>query len=303
MDNKYVLITSARNEAQHIEELIHTIVNQTILPVTWVLIDDNSNDKTGVLIKNGAEIYPFIAPLNINNGMSGDFSSKVFAIMKGFEIIKDIEFNYLGILDADISLPSNYYEIIISKMKKQHNLGICGGVLYDCFEGKKFKRATKPWSVPGGIQFFKKECFFEIGGLIPLPLGSEDSVAEITARMKGWYVSSFNDVKGLHNRRTSEMHGSYLRASYIDGFRDYSYGCHPIFECVKCLSRLFYKPIILSAVLRFIGYLCAALRKTERPVSLEFIKYLRNEQMERLFPQQLLNLLAQLNKIISAPND
>ncbi len=44
----YILITPARNEAQHLEKTIQSVVRQTALPLRWVIVSDGSTDGTDV---------------------------------------------------------------------------------------------------------------------------------------------------------------------------------------------------------------------------------------------------------------
>ena len=46
----YALITPARNEEAFIEKTIESMLNQTLLPVKWVIVDDASTDKTHEIV-------------------------------------------------------------------------------------------------------------------------------------------------------------------------------------------------------------------------------------------------------------
>ena len=45
----YVLITPARNEEAFIEKTIESVINQTVLPAKWVIVNDGSTDTTGTI--------------------------------------------------------------------------------------------------------------------------------------------------------------------------------------------------------------------------------------------------------------
>ena len=71
-------------------------------------------------------------------------------------------------------------------------------------------RGSRPWSVPGGIQLFRRECFQKIGGMLPLRYGEEDLVAEVKARMEGYTVQAFYNITGaLHHRLTGTLNGNF----------------------------------------------------------------------------------------------
>jgi hypothetical protein len=63
---------------------------------------------------------------------------------------------------------------------------------------------------------------------------------------------------------------------------DYYMGTHPLFEMIKMGRRLFDKPLLVGAVVRFSGFVSAYWKRLPRQVPDEFISYLRREQMARI---------------------
>ncbi len=59
-ESAYVLITPARNEAAYIEKTIHSVINQTILPLKWVIVSDGSTDGTDEIVKKYLAANPFM---------------------------------------------------------------------------------------------------------------------------------------------------------------------------------------------------------------------------------------------------
>ena len=55
--------------------------------------------------------------------------------------------------------------------------------------------------VNGQCQLFRRECFEEIGGYVPIKGGGIDWVAVTTARMKGWKTRSFDERVFHHHRK------------------------------------------------------------------------------------------------------
>ena len=47
---KYVLVTPARNEQAFIEKTIESMIQQTLLPLKWVIVDDGSTDNTREIV-------------------------------------------------------------------------------------------------------------------------------------------------------------------------------------------------------------------------------------------------------------
>src|SRR5881394_1185634 len=104
MNKEYVLITAARNEEGYIQKTLQSVVAQTHLPKAWIVISDGSTDRTDDFVRDFASRYDFIRPLRLDNGSERSFSSKSFALNAGYEAIRPLDFDFIGILDADISL-------------------------------------------------------------------------------------------------------------------------------------------------------------------------------------------------------
>ena len=62
---------------------------------------------------------------------------------------------------------------------------------------------------------------------------------------------------------------------------DYSFGSYPPFEALKCLRR-FSDGYFTGGIVRACGFLWGYLLGEERPVSDEFVDFLRKEQKERV---------------------
>jgi glycosyltransferase involved in cell wall biosynthesis len=281
--SRYVLITPTRNEEAFIERTIQGIVEQTLKPVRWVIVSDASTDRTDEIVKEYAKIHPFIELVRVEERNGRDFASKVIAFKAGYAGLNGVEYDFLGNLDADIYVEPDYYASILAEFERNEKLGLAGGVRYDLYQGA-FKRYGKAANSVGGcVQLYRRACFEETGGFIPVKYGGEDAIAEITARMLGWEVRSFPDRKIFHYRETGAMNRNVLRTRFREGVKDYLIGYHPLFELLRCFYRIKQKrPWFLGAILSVAGYLWAGLKRMDRPVPSEMVQFLRTEQMSRL---------------------
>ena len=62
--SKYVVITPVRDEKEHIQSTIESMVRQTVLPGEWIIVDDGSKDGTGEIIDEYARQYPWIKAIH-----------------------------------------------------------------------------------------------------------------------------------------------------------------------------------------------------------------------------------------------
>ena len=57
---KFVIITPVRNEEQYILKTIKCMLEQTLKPVEWIIVNDGSTDNTKKIIKRYSQKYLLI---------------------------------------------------------------------------------------------------------------------------------------------------------------------------------------------------------------------------------------------------
>ncbi len=278
----YVLITAARNEEAYIEKTIRSVTAQTILPAKWIIVSDGSTDRTDEIVKQYADTHEFILLLRKSADQERNYGNKARAFKLGYEQLKNLEYDFVGNLDADVSFGPTYYEGVLSKFDANERLGVAGGTRFDLWNGQFRKIRPARNSAGGPTQFFRRQCYEEIGGYLPLRFGGLDTVAETMARMHGWEVETFSDLEVFHYRCTGTAGGGTVRAKFKAGILAYSVGYHPLFEVARCAFRLFDRPLVIGSVSLLAGYCWASLKRYERQVPDDFVRYLRSEQFARL---------------------
>lgn len=260
---QYVIITAAFNESNFIEETLESVIRQTVLPYKWIIVDDGSTDSTEEIIKKYSSQYDFIQ-YHFREKLEGQayFASNVEAIMDGYQKILDLEYDFLAILDADITLPEIYYEKIINYFSSDENLGIASGIYENLINGKLYEVLSDRRSTPKAIQVFRRNVFEEIGGFLPLPHGGEDTISCVMARMAGWKVWSFPDIKVVHRRPTGTgAFGNICVVRFNQGICEYNLAAHPLFFFIKINRRAFLEsPYLLGGLARLCGYIWAFMR-------------------------------------------
>jgi glycosyltransferase involved in cell wall biosynthesis len=281
-DTSYILITAARNEADHIGLTIRSVVAQTQLPNRWLIVSDGSTDDTDRIVSEAAKQYPFIELLRVDAESDRNFGSKAAAINAGYQKLASLPHNFIGVLDADVSFDPDYYEQVLARFQAFPTLGISGGVLIDIIDGVAVRQQTDPnWSVSGPVQMFRRKCFDEIGGYLVLR-GGIDAAAEVMARMQGWQVRAFPELSALHHRQTGKENHSRLGIFFHRGLEDYKLGYHPLFFVGRSLLRVRESPWIIGGLTMLGGFLWAALTGAKKKVPNDFIRFLRKEQKARM---------------------
>jgi glycosyltransferase involved in cell wall biosynthesis len=279
---KYVLITPARNEGAFIEKTLRSMVNQTVLPDKWVIVDDGSKDSTAQLVEKYLADNPWIELVRREQRPDRSFSRKVDAFNAGLQRVSSREFDVIGNLDADLSFDPEYLAFLINKFAEDPKLGVAGTPFVengydsakDSFEGENH--------VAGGCQLFRRRCFEEIGGYIGNPAGGIDWIAVTTARMKGWKTRSFPEKRFNHYRALGTAERGEVAALFSYGEKDYYLGNSPIWEVFRVTYRMVHRPFFVAGLSLLAGYSWAALRRVRRPVSRELIRFHRREEMQKL---------------------
>jgi glycosyltransferase involved in cell wall biosynthesis len=279
-----VLVTAAKNEERYIEGALQSVIAQTMLPKHWIVVSDGSTDHTDDIVRQYSSQHPFIRLSRREAQNARIFSSQAMASNEGYACIRDTEFHFIGFLDADISLDSNYYEKLLAKFKANPKLGIAGGQILEADNGTfraRFRNTVV--EVAGAIQFFRRGCYEGMDGLIPLRWGGHDAVANTMARRNGWEVRTFPDLHVFHHRPTGTAGSTVSRARFREGTEDYFLGYHPLYELGKCLRRLAEPPVLMGSALRCAGYFWPAIKREKRTLPPDYLDYLKQQQLRRLF--------------------
>lgn len=292
---KYALITPARNEADKIARTIEAVVAQTLPPVRWVIVDDGSTDRTALIAEGYTNRYPWITVLRRPARNERNFAGKVHAVNAGLEQLSGLDLDVVGNLDADVSFDPDYLQFIMGKFSADPKLGVAGTPFTqdgydstrDSFEGDNY--------VAGPCQLFRVQCFREIGGYVPNPAGGVDWIAVMTARMKGWKVQAFSEKRFHHHRAMGTAERNPLSALFSYGEKDYYLGGSPVWQLFRVTYRLTKKPYVGGGIALLLGYIWASLRRVKRPVSVELMRFHRQDQMRKL--RAVLRSLLRLKKV------
>lgn len=277
----YVLITPAKDEEASIGETIASVIGQSVLALQWVIVSDASTDRTEEIVRLAAAQNPWIRLVCLRSHQRRSFASVVHATEAGVKALTVDNYHYIGLLDADIRLEPTYFERVIERFESSPRLGLAGGMVLDVGESKNGP-PRNCLDVPGAAQFFRRECFEQLGGLLAIPDGGWDALTCARARMLGYETNLFTDLVIDHLKRRNTGEGGVLAGKWQLGVRDHALGYHPVFEFFKCMDRVLDPPMIVGTAVWLAGYCLAVLRGRKRSVPDDLMRYMRSEQMERL---------------------
>jgi glycosyltransferase involved in cell wall biosynthesis len=292
---KYIVISPVRNEEQYLPQTIQCMVAQTARSVCWLLVDDGSTDGTGQIIDDAATRYPWLKALHrADRGFRQAGGGVMEAFYDGYALfstpnsqLSTIPWDFLVKLDGDLTFSSDYFEQCLTRFEANPTLGIGGGTI--CSEvGGALEVESKidpAFHVRGATKIYRRACWEQIGGLIRAP--GWDTVDEVKANMLGWTTRTFPDLKLVHHRPAGQAYGQWSnlikngRANYVAGY-------HPLFMFLKCVRRSFERPYLVEGCGLWVGFAGAYIKCLPRVADKAVIKYLRRQQMNRLFGRKSL---------------
>jgi len=282
----YILLSAAKNEEELIGKVLESVIAQAVLPVRWTIVSDGSTDRTAEIVRGYADDHSWIKLIELPPRETRDFAGKAKAVTLAYQESSGLDFEIVGNLDSDVSFQSDYFEFLMAKFRDDPDLGVAGTPYVEQdgrgSEKRSDHRHGNPEHVSGQVQLFRRACFDEVGGYLPVKGGAIDWIAVTTARMKGWKTRSFPEKTFYHHRKMGTASSTVLGSRFHYGKKAYYVGGHPCWEMLRGFFQMAKTPIFLGGLMHQAGYVWAALTRMERPVIPELMKFHRTEQMMRL---------------------
>ena len=276
---RHIILTPMRDEADFIEKCAKSIVQQTIPPKEWIIIDDNSSDSGSEMIENFASKHSWIkiqkAKLLGKRGR-GERIARLVNI--GLSEVS-VDWDFCSKIDADIILPENYFEEVFSRFEYNTNLGIASGGCYvNGFRGLTLEKVSEDHT-RGALKTYRSACFSDIEGI--RNADGWDGIDNIQAQMNGWETRNFPEIKAIHLRETGSREG-VIRGCFKAGKISHFMGYHPLFILARSIHWMLRNPVIIGGLAMMAGFFSNWI--TMRPIfeEEETVRYLRRKQLERL---------------------
>ena len=185
---RIAVITPAYNEEENLNEVAACVFNQTIKPITWVIVDDASRDGTFAAARKLSRGRRWVTAIRKERDIGiHDASFKAFKF--GVSNL-GTDWKYLMKLDADTTLPGSFLEGIVGKFESEESLGIASGV---CAGEPGISSHPR-----GNNRVYRKECWTQI--VFPDSGLGWDTVDEVFARLNGWQTKAFSNLVCAHMR-------------------------------------------------------------------------------------------------------
>jgi len=278
MNSKYIIVTPVKNEEKFIGQTINSVINQTIKPQRWIIVNDGSTDKTGQIIQQFATQFTWIQEIENEKSLTRKMGGQA-ALMHGLRLVKVDDYDYFIRMDGDVTFDPHFFRSIFKKFEANPKLGIASGVCFVNQNDEMVEEKHPRFHTRGPLKVYRAECFKAIGGLDPEE--GWDTIDEVKANMLGWQTRSFPEFKIHHLRKTQTASG-LLRGYRNVGQVAYYTGYHPIFMLIRAIKNMFARPYLIGGVNMLIAFCQGYYKKLPRVNDKKFITYLRKQQINKL---------------------
>lgn len=274
MIRSYAVITPARDEAGNLPRVAESLAAQTVLPVSWIIVDNGSTDETSDIAEQLAGMHAWVRVLTLEGASAPDRGAPVVrALNSGLSMLTEHPPQVVVNVDADISFGPDYFELLLSKFDEDPSLGIASGCAYELQQGRWCGRHVTGTTVWGASRAYRWECLQAV-----LPLEERvawDGIDEFKANARGWRTQTFEGIPFKHHRREGERDGTMWRARRQQGNAAYYVGYRPWYLVLRALWHTRRES---SALAMIWGYAGAAVRREPRMSDVEARLYLRRQQ-------------------------
>ncbi|MEJ6792897.1 MAG: glycosyltransferase [Lacinutrix sp.] len=272
--NIYIVIP-AHNEEDCIALMLQSLAEQTLLSKKVVVVNDNSIDNTQKVIDTFTKKHSWLESISIQSSKEHIPGSKVInAFYKGLETLDD-NYDIICKFDADIILPNNYLESIVTLFESNKKVGIAGGLAYIEKNNEwVYETIASKKHVRGPFKAYRKACFKEIEGL-KQSIGW-DTIDILLAQYYGWTIKTDKNLKVKHLKPTGKTY--HKSSKYLQGKALYKMRFGLIITILSALKSAISKRSTIYFFNTILGYFKAKNQNLEYLVTKEqgaFIRKLR----------------------------
>ncbi len=285
----YVLITPIKNEAQSLPQLKASVLNQTMLPVAWVIVDGRSTDDSFDLAEELLFDYEWVTVLHQRFFYGSGYQNMSAAINEGYAHVKKqcadthTPFSYVAKTDATPVLQPDYFETLYEVMEADPQLAFTCGIERLLYHGKVTEhRRTRNFSNSGynDVRLYRRQFFEEIGGypLTPFP----DGCLQLKAANRGWQYRIVERTSYEEPRLTGTK-GGFWAGNKAKGTDMYALGYHPLLLLLHAIDISAKLPPHYQVVPMTVGYLSSAVRRVKKVEDKEIRSYYGRQRLMELW--------------------
>ena len=275
----YAVVIPAHNEARFLPAMLESLAAQTHLPIQAIVVDDSSTDDTFAIASAYGEKYPWLSCVQNQSEAKNLPGSKVIrAFERGFRELT-APWDIIVKLDADLILPSHYFERIVNHFEIDGKAGIVGGFAsIEKNGGWVIEKLTDNDHVRGAFKAYRKSCFQAIGGL-RAAMGW-DTADELLARYHGFTVVTIPELIVKHLKPTGAVYDKAARYKQGEAFYALGYGFTLTAIASAKLAMMKGRPALFSDYI--LGYLKASKNRMPKLVNADEERFIRRYRWQKI---------------------
>lgn len=258
---KISVLMAVFNEEKFLDKTLSALMKQSLKPNQIIAIDDGSTDKSLKIIAK----YPDVAIWRLPVKKDKTLERYPIVLSAGSHALDD-DFDYVGILDADTLLETQYYQKLTQRMNADKTIGIAGGQLIGEQAGKPI--GLMPY-VYGSNRLYSRKCWVRLNnGKIMKPIPQIDFYHNIYAEMLGFKTQRYSDIKSWHLRPAR------MGNAFVKGYHAYEFGYFWHYLALRALRNR--SPAMIP------GYLKAMLSNTPTYPIKPYVRYMQTYRLKKL---------------------
>ncbi|MGM5629755.1 glycosyltransferase family A protein [Apibacter raozihei] len=270
---KLVVVVPVYNEAKFLRECLESFASQSYKNITWIIVNDASTDESPEIIQNFIQDKSEFLFVNLTHKSEHKPGAKVVrTFYKGLNSVNYKDFDVIAKLDADIILPPDYYETMITELENNPKIGMVGGLVYVEKNGIwNHETIASKNHIRGAVKTYRKECFEDIGGLRET-LGW-DNLDVLLSRMKGWDVKVVKNVWVKLLKPTAHVYNDTKALKLGKYF--YNIGLDPALSFISCAKAAWNDRSVSNFFISYQSYISMVINKEERKITPDEISFIR----------------------------
>lgn len=273
---RYAVVTPIRDEAGTLARLVDTIAAQTHRPDTWLLVENGSTDGTADVARELIREHPWIrlvvTPAVEHRERGAPIVAAFHAGLRALGELPDA----VAQLDADLTLPADYFERLVEATARDERLGIVSGTCYERSGDEWTERYATGTSVWGAARLYRRACLEQV---LPLePRTGWDAIDVAEANALGWSTAILREVPFFHHRPEGSRERTRWTSWAAQGRVSHFLGYRPSYLVVRALFRAPRDPSALGLVA---GYGGSVLRRSPTCPKPEVRAWVREQQRLR----------------------
>ncbi len=152
---KVCVIIPARNEENTIQRTLNSVKNQKFKNLEIVVVNDNSDDRTALIVKKFQKSFKRLKLLN-GKKLPKNWVGKTWALKQGVDYANKKDFTYYLFMDSDIVLKKNLLKNVVFSLEQNGYLMISLMAKLNC------RSFWEKILIPPFIYFFQKLYPFDL---------------------------------------------------------------------------------------------------------------------------------------------